>query len=331
MEELIKVFECKYFNINLYQIKNNDKYKINLIKKNIKSIYNSYFDYIGEYLQSNNLKKDVYTYNEVIKYIETILNEQEFKKFIDSKIINKQQSLINDIDSIINKFNMNSLSQIKEQPKEPIQLKEKEPVKKIIDDKKPDLKEKKQSKKQSDDGPIKINTSFIDSLFDDIDNIYSQCKKDNVEKPKIMSKPIQKPISKPISTPKPETKTETKPKPEKENDYEDISKDDIMKMVKNIIGQINDMSEKKGFEKLDVKDDDIHIIPIRFDSNGNFSLMKDMNSPKQENLKPLSFKEPTQKGTTYNSSQYKQPIEQDKSLSKDDIEKMLADALNSLF
>ena len=49
------------------------------------------------------------------------------------------------------------------------------------------------------DGPIKINTSFIDSLFDDIDNIYSQCKKDDVEKPKIMSKPIQKPISKPIS------------------------------------------------------------------------------------------------------------------------------------
>ena len=354
MEELIKVFDCKYFNINLYQIKNNDKYKITLIVKHNGSIYDKYFNYVSDYLQFKNVKRDNYTYDEVLKYIEIILDEKEFSKFIDSKVINKQKSLICDIDNIISKFNMNSsLEQPKEQPKEQLkeQIKEKPKVKvskrtpketpketsksKIEE---PPKKQDKQTTKQTE-GPIKINNSFIDLLFNDIDSFIQK----NQAKTQNETSTSCSPSSQPFQSLK-----QTEKQPEKQPKEDDDEENELIKnKMKDCLEDfINTFNEQYG-EKIDIND--IHIIPINVDKlqtklsqkTEPKTEQKPDQKPEQQKediaFKPLYFKPPTQKSndgyysTTQKVNRYKtddNKVLEDKKISKESLEKLLEDALN---
>lgn len=314
MEELIKVFECEYFNINLYQVKNIDKYKITLSITSNNSIYGTYFNYINNYLQYKNMKKDLYTYNEVIDCIKILINEEEFTKFIHDKvIINKQKSLINDIDNIINNYKKSSDKskvEFKEKPKTKIPLKQSE---KNIEEKKQEKlpnKQKEQINKSIDEHE-KIDNSFIDALFGNIDSIYSQYQQENFKK----------------SNEQKEQKKELS----KDDDYK-LNENDMIGMVKNIIGQINNINEKEETRK--INDEDIHIIPFRFmykdnqfiPVKGEKQILKSeqilKTEPKQEKKdKPLEFKEPIQKKVYYS------PETEYSTLSKDELEKILSDAL----
>jgi len=331
MSDLIKVFECKYFNVNLYQLKNSDNYKITLTLKS-QSLYD--YNTIYEYLQSKNMKKDSYTYDEVIKFIEIILNEDDYKKFINDKSTKKQQSLINNIDCLINKYNMKSQPQLKEQ------IKEQKPISSLKSSPKSTPKPTPKSNQSKNDGPIKIDNSFIDNLFDNIDSFCDkyECLNPSSQQPK--NKTNQDDNEHIIY--KDKIIFSDKDDKDENVDLKDMEKK-LKNFAKSFIDKMNEINKKEGKPLLEVSDEDIKIIPIyktfedgskkpiyNIFGEGNTTPLK---SQKQDETKqepkiniPLNFKPSTQQGTTYYQDQ-KNP----KKLSQDDLEKILTEALNSIF
>ena len=205
--ELIKIFECKYFNVNLYINRMINKYKIDvIINNNINSIYVNNYKDIKEYLEFYKVKKELYDYNEVFDCMNILLDENKFKNYIDNKYT-KQNNLINDINKLIDKYDMNRNNETKEKiPLNDLRLKEninlhKEPNIKYTENKinfkdgptnkvKPNInirKYKEENEKKDDDSMEEENIEDITNILNFFFNKYLD-NSNNQQIPKTNSK-----------------------------------------------------------------------------------------------------------------------------------------------